>query len=105
MNFFLHTEPSASVPKFTVTCRTYGGPATNVHWNRLIPSDKFDTHEDLNGYQVIVDESELSIYDNNVHIMGRIGGEYRCFISNNIREYLYMAQSIVLSKLMTVTGN
>ena len=105
MNFFLLTEPNASVPEFTVTCRTYGGPATNVQWTWLIPSDKFDIHEVLNGYQVIVDKSELSIYDNIVHIMGRIGGLYGCFVSNNIREYLNMAQSIALSKLINVTGN
>ena len=102
MNFFLHTEPNASVPEFTVTCRTYGGPATNVQWTRLIKSDNIA--DNLNGYQVIVDKSELSIYDNNVHVMGRIGGEYRCYISNGIREYLHTAPSIALSKLLTVTG-
>ena len=102
MNFFLHTEPNASVPEFTVTCRTYGGPATNVQWNRLIISDNI--HQDLNGYQVIVDESELSVYDNIVHIMGRIGGLYRCFVSNNIREYLNMAPSIALGKNIAITG-
>ena len=105
-HFFLHTEPNASVPEFTVTCRTYGGPATTVQWTWLIPSDKVDIHKVLNGsYQVIVDKSELSIYDNHVHIMGQIGGQYGCFISNNIREYLNMAPSIVLSKLINVTGN
>ena len=102
MNFSLHTEPNASDPEFTVTCRTYGGPATNVQWNRLTSDNR---RYDLNGYQVIVDESEFSIYDNNVHIMGRKGGAYGCFISNNIREYLHMAPSIVLGKLLTVTGN
>ena len=104
MNFFLHTEPNASVPEFTITFRTYGGPATNVQWNRLIAGDTFNIHEDLNGYQVIVDKSELSIYDNNIHVMGRIGGLYGCVISNNIREYLNMAPSTVLNKFIVVTG-
>ena len=102
MNFFLHTEPNASVPEFTVTCRTYGGPATNVQWTRLSSNN---IHTYLNGYQVIVDKSEFSIYDNNIHIMGRVGGAYGCYISNDIREYLTMAQSIALGKLITVTGN
>ena len=102
MNFFLHTEPNASVPEFTVTCRTYGGPATNVQWTILSSNN---IQEDPNGYQVLVDKSEFSIYDNNVHVMGRKGGLYSCFISNNIREYLHMAPSIALSKLINVTGS
>ena len=102
MSFFLHTEPNASVPEFTITCRTYGGPATSLQWTWVTSDNK---RYDLNGYQVIVDESELSIYDNNVHIMGRIGGAYGCFISNNIREYLNMAPSIALNKFVDVTGS
>ena len=102
MNFSLHTEPNASVPEFTVTCLTYGGPATSIHWTSLSCNNR---RYDLNGYQVIVDKSELSIYDNNVDIMGQKGGEYGCFISNNRQEYLYMAPSIVLSKFIAVTGS
>ena len=101
-NFSLHTEPNASDPEFTITCRTYGGPATSLQWTRLTSDNQ---RYDLNGYQIIVDQSELSIYDNSVHIMGRKGGLYGCFIGNNIREYLHMAPSIVLHKLINVTGN
>ena len=98
MNFFLHTEPNASDPEFTVTCRTYGGPATNVFWSRAI------SHM-LYGYQVIVDSSEHSVYDNNLHVIGRKYGSYVCAITNNIRVYLnIMTQSTGVDNSIIVTG-
>ena len=29
-HFTLHTDPRAEVPAFTISCRTYGGPATTL---------------------------------------------------------------------------
>ena len=101
-NFFLHTAPNASVPEFTITCRTYGGPATTVNWLRAIAN----FHKQLqNSYQVIVDKSERSVYDNNLHVIGRKDGSYVCAITNNIRLYLnIMTQSTGVDNFIIVTG-
>ena len=102
VNFSLLTKPNASVPEFTVTCRTYGGPATTVIWFRAI---SLDEEEQQNSYQVIVDKSERSVYDNNLHVIGRKDGRYGCLITNNIRLYLnIMTPSTVVDNSITVTG-
>ena len=32
IHFTLHTEPRVGPPQFTISCQTYGGPATEVSW-------------------------------------------------------------------------
>ena len=79
MNVTLHTEPSVSPPEFTVTCRTEGGPATNVSWVRIggLP-------EDYEQSQIILDTSQNSVYENRLRVRGRESGRYLCGIDNEL---------------------
>ena len=85
MNFTLHTEPNASVPEFTISCRTHGGPATTVQWT---VNDAILTLIDHETSQLILDTSLYSVYDNRLRVRGRRNGTYNCTVSNNIRHYL-----------------
>ncbi|CAI8012110.1 hypothetical protein GBAR_LOCUS7771, partial [Geodia barretti] len=85
MNFTLHTELRASVPEFTISCRTHGGPATTVQWTvNGVPVQEDRYHETS---QLILDTSLNSVYDNRLRVRGRRNGTYNCTISNNIRDY------------------
>ena len=86
MNFTLHTEPDASVPEFTISCRTHGGPATTVQWTvngSRVQEDRY--HETS---QLILNTSLDSVYDNRLRVRGRRSGTYNCPVGNNIRHYL-----------------
>ena len=104
MNFTLHTEPRVSVPEFTISCRTHGGPATTVHWTVNGVSVQEDSDHETS--QLILDTSLNSVYDNRLRVRGRRNGTYNCSISNNIKFYLRDAavdnvntSEIVLGKL------
>ena len=85
MNFTLHTELRASVPEFTISCRTHGGPATTVQWTvNGVPVQEDRYHETS---QLILDTSLNSVYDNRLRVRGRGNGTNNCTISNNIRDY------------------
>ena len=86
MNFTLHTEPNASVPEFTISCRTHGGPATAVQWTVNGVSVQEDSDHETS--QLILDTSLNSVYDNRLRVRGRRSGAYNCSVSNNIRQYL-----------------
>ena len=79
INFTLHTEPRASVPEFTISCRTHGGPATSVLWriNEALVREDSD-HETS---QLILDTSLNSVYDNRLRVRGRRNGSYSCTIN------------------------
>ena len=102
MNFTLHTEPRASVPEFTISCRTRGGPATTVQWTvngGPVEEDKY--HETS---QLILDTSLNSVYDNRLRVRGRRNGTYNCTISNNIRDYLPVASITEVSGSKRIAG-
>ncbi|CAI8041873.1 hypothetical protein GBAR_LOCUS23235 [Geodia barretti] len=85
MNFTLHTELRASLPEFTISCRTHGGPATTVQWTvNGVPVQEDRYHETS---QLILDTSLNSVYDNRLRVRGRRNGTYNCTIRNNIRDY------------------
>ena len=86
MNFTLHTEPNASVPEFTISCRTHGGPATTVQWTVNGSRVQEDGYHETN--QLILDTSLDSVYDNRLRVRGRRSGTYNCTVGNNIRDYL-----------------
>ena len=86
MNFTLHTELRASVPEFTISCRTHEGPATTVQWTvNGVPVLEDRYHETS---QLILDTSLNPVYDNRLRVRERRNGTYNCTISNNIRDYL-----------------
>ena len=100
MFFTPHTEPRESPPEFSLTCRSEGGPATNVSWQRNGHSVQEDS--DHQTTQVIVDTSHNSVYENKLRVRGREGGDYSCTVSNNIRDYFSHAQ-ISESEAMTTS--
>ena len=78
VHFTLHTDPRAEVPELTISCCTYGGPATTVTWS-------------LNGHtitigtsQVILDTLENAVYDNRWTVKGRKTGIYRCLFNGGL---------------------
>ena len=101
MNFTLHTEPNASVPEFTISCRTHGGPATTVQWT---VNDETLTQIDHETSQLILDTSLDSVYDNRLRVRGRRSGTYNCTVGNNIRDYLPRASTTEVNGSMIITG-
>ena len=81
MSFTLHTEPDVSPPEFTLTCRSEGGPATTVWWQRYVTIVGEDS--DHESSQVIVDLYANTVYENRLRVRGREGGYYRCTVSND----------------------
>ena len=81
-----HTEFNASVPEFTISCRTHGGPATTVQWTvNGVPVQEDGDHETS---QLILDTSLNSVYENRLRVRGKRYGIYNCSVSNNIRYFL-----------------
>ena len=75
-----HTEPTASSPEFTLTCRSEGGPATTVSWQRN--GTRIEEDSDHVATQIIVDKHKTTVYENRLWIRGRKGGNYQCTVSN-----------------------
>ena len=102
MNFTLHTELRASVPEFTISCRTHGGPATTVLWtvNGVpVQEDRYETS------QLILDTSLNSVYDNRLRVRGRRNGTYNCTIRNNIGDYFYYNEFAKVNRTLNISGN
>ena len=82
VSFTLHTELRASVPEFTISCLTHGGPALSAIWT-VVPvqedSDNETSHNETS--QVIRDTSHNSVYDNRLRVRGRRAGTYYCRIT------------------------
>ena len=104
MNFTLHTEPNASVPEFTISCRTHGGPATTVQWTVNGFRVQEDSYHETS--QLILDTSLNSVYDNRLRVRGRRSGTYNCTVGNNIRDYLgqYVVSGTQVNGSLTVSG-
>ena len=79
MSFELETEITEDPPRFSLTCTTEGGPATNVEWER----DGVAIVDDANhsSSQIVVDAVDAE-YDNVLVVTGRNGGEYSCTVSH-----------------------
>ena len=75
VHFTLHTDPRAEFSEFTISCRTYGGPTTTVHWS--VNGETISTGTS----QVILDTSENAVYDNRLRVKGKKTGSYRCLFS------------------------
>lgn len=81
-NFTLHTDPIETPPEFSLTCRSEGGPATTVVWSRNgVPVEEDNDH---NTTQIIVNTSNVTVYENRLRVRGREGGQYKCTVSNNL---------------------
>ena len=95
VRFTLHTELRASVPEFTISCRTHGGSATTVSWT-VFPVQEGSDHESS---QVILDTSHNSVYDNRLRVRGRGAGTYSCTITGR-----FIDSSILARSSQTIAG-
>ena len=77
--FALETEVTEDPPRFSLTCTTKGGPATNVTWER----DGVAIGDDAShsSSQIVVDAVDAE-YDNVLVVTGRNGGDYTCTVSH-----------------------
>ena len=83
LDFNLTSELNSTIPTFTLTCTSTGGPATAVSWRRngelLV--------ENSSNYsitsQTLLTDAEDAIYDHTLRVTGRLVGKYQCNVSNN----------------------
>ena len=99
VSFTLHTELRASVPEFTISCRTHGGPATNVLWTVDNDGAVQELDIDHETSQVILDTSHNSVYDSRLRVRGRRAGTYYCKITGRFIDSTSLAKSS-----QTITG-
>ena len=74
--FTVDSDLNGASPQFTLTCISTGGPATTVTWTR-------DSHEAPGGRITVLNNATTSQYTHNLTVTGRLGGFYRCNVSNN----------------------
>ena len=83
LDFNLTSELNSTIPTFTLTCTSTGGPTTTVSWRR----DGEILVENSSNYsvtsQTLLTNAEHAIYDHTLAVMGRLVGEYQCNVSNN----------------------
>ena len=86
ITFTLESEANEDPPEFTLTCQSRGGPVTEVEWRR----NRVRVEEDSNHMtsQIIVDRSNVTVYNNTLRVRGREGGTYVCGMTNNRHEYV-----------------
>ena len=80
LQFELTSELNATIPTFTLTCTSTGGPATNVTWmvnNRTVTED-----EDHHITSQIPIYPEKATYNHTLAVTGRLEGQYECRVSN-----------------------
>ena len=97
VNFILHTDPIASVPEFTISIRTTGGPVANVLWG--VPLSEEDSDHETS--QVILDTSLNSVYDNRLRVRGRRAGKYYYIITS---AYHLAGDAIVSEHSQVIVG-
>ncbi|CAI8053078.1 Receptor-type tyrosine-protein phosphatase H [Geodia barretti] len=73
--------------QLTLTCISTGGPATTVTWTR-------DSTTVTQGTQTVLNDPVTAQYTHTLTVAGRLGGLYRCTVSNN--------KPSVVSKTFTV---
>ena len=81
VKFRLTSELNATIPTFTLTCTSTGGPATTVSWtvnNHTVTEDS--AHHITS--QILTDP-ETATYNHTLAVTGRLEGQYECRVSNN----------------------
>ena len=76
MTFTVDSDLNGPSPQFTLTCISTGGPATTVTWTR-------DSVIVTEGNETQLDNHTTSQYTHTLTVTGRLGGLYRCTVSNN----------------------
>ena len=90
ITFTLNSDLNGPNPQFTLTCISTGGPATTVTWTR-------DSVTVTEGTETVLDDPETAQYNHTLTVNGRVGGLYKCTVSNRV--------SNVTSAELHVTGN
>ena len=73
--FQLNSDLNGASPQFTLTCISTGGPATTVTWTR-------DSATAMGDAVTVLDNAETATYTHTLTVTGRLGGLYRCTVSN-----------------------
>ena len=81
MQFQLTSKLNATIPTFTLTCTSTGGPATTVSWKSNNSTVTEDSAHHITS-QILTD-AENATYTNTLTVTGRLVGEYQCTVSNN----------------------
>ena len=75
ITFTIH-DLNGTIPQFTLTCISTGGPATIVTWTR-------DSDAVTEGTQTVLDDQVNAQYNHTLTVTGRLGGLYKCTVANN----------------------
>ena len=75
VTFTVDPDLDGESPQFTLTCTSTGGPATTVTWTR-----DFET---VSGGMTVLDDPVTAQYTHTLTMTGRLGGQYKCNVSNN----------------------
>ena len=75
IDFNLDSDLRASVPWFTLTTLSTGGPATSVTWTR-------DSIGIESGVATVLNDAVTAEYTHTLKVMGRLEGLYQCTVSN-----------------------
>ena len=97
MYFILDSEANEDPPKFTLTCQSKGGPATEVVWMRNGVRVEEDSNHTTS--QIIVDTSGNTVYNNTLRVRGR-GTEqwtFKCIVDNNRADFLLVRTNVTAS--------
>ena len=98
----LYAEPSVSPHEFILTCRSVGGPATSVIWTRNRSPVTEDSNHTIS--QIIVNTSATPVYHNRLQVKGREGGNYRCNVASNRKDFIHDSLSRPVAGSLTVQG-
>ena len=98
----LHTAPNIAPPGFTLTCRSVGGPATMVMWERGGKEVQLDSNHESS--QFLVDATANTVYENRLTIQGRENGSYTCTVKSNRDIAFPVTGSTITSGSFTVQG-
>ena len=86
ISFTLHTDPAASVPVFTISCQTRGGPPTYVQWS--VNGTRIDEAvTDHSTSQIVLDTYSVE-YESRLLVRSRTSGNYSCSITNNLKLFI-----------------
>ena len=93
IQFQLTSELTATIPTFTLTCTSTGGPATNVSWT---VNSSAVTENSAHIITSLITNAATATYNNTLMVTGRLVGDYECTVSNS--------KSSSSSGIVTVVG-
>ena len=75
MTLAVDSNLNGASPRFTLTCISTGGPATNVTWTR-------DSVTAWGDEMIVFNDVTTAQYTHTLTVTGRLGGLYQCTVSN-----------------------